>query len=45
VITISGGGTVQVFVMNSGVTFTIEDLTVANGFVSGFFVGSPAAPS
>src|SRR5437867_312460 len=31
VITISGGGTVQIFVVNSGVTFTVENLTIANG--------------
>src|SRR5229473_3588860 len=31
VITISGGGTVGVFSVNSGVTFTVENLTIANG--------------
>src|SRR5947208_9499122 len=35
VITISGGGTVRVFVVNSGVTFTVENLTIANGFTTG----------
>src|SRR5947209_10510046 len=31
VITISGGGTVGVFTVNSGVTFTVQHLTIANG--------------
>src|SRR5262249_16970913 len=31
VITISGGGTVEVFVVKSGVTLTGENLTIANG--------------
>src|SRR5262249_35271576 len=35
VITISGGGTVGVFFVNSGVTFTVQDLTVANGNAGG----------
>src|SRR5437773_5030339 len=35
VITISGGGTVGVFSVNSGVTFAVENLTIANGFASG----------
>src|SRR5438876_14175 len=30
VITISGGGTVQVFVVNTGVTFTVQNLTIAD---------------
>ncbi len=30
-VTISGGGSVQVFVVNSGVTVTLNDLTIANG--------------
>src|SRR5213593_33632 len=38
VITISGGGTVGVFTVNSGVTFTVQHLTIANG--SSGFVGS-----
>src|SRR5947207_3006738 len=38
-ITISGGGTVQVFSVNSGVTFTVKNLTIANG------VGTGGAPS
>src|SRR2546426_1497118 len=31
VITISGGGTVQAFIVNSSVTFTVQNLTIANG--------------
>src|SRR2546430_10248299 len=31
VITISGGNTVGVFSVNFGVTFTVENLTIANG--------------
>src|SRR5207244_321371 len=31
VITISGGGTVTIFSVNSGVTFTVQNLIVANG--------------
>src|SRR5437870_7130974 len=31
VITISGGGTVGVFSVNSGATFTVQNLTIANG--------------
>ena len=31
VITISGGGTVPAFIVNSGVTFTVQNLTIANG--------------
>jgi predicted outer membrane repeat protein len=30
-VTISGGGSVQVFMVNSGVTVTLNDLTIANG--------------
>jgi hypothetical protein len=30
-ITISGGNTVAVFIVNSGVTFTVQNLTIANG--------------
>jgi len=33
VITISGGMMVRVFSVNSGVTFTVENLTIANGSV------------
>ena len=36
-ITISGGGTVQVFVMNSGVTFTIEAPAAAHVQLAGDF--------
>ena len=35
VITISGGGTVGVFSVNSGVTFTVQNLTIANGNAEG----------
>src|SRR5438094_3715282 len=35
VITISGGGTVTIFSVNSGVTFTVQNLIVANGNFSG----------
>jgi len=34
-ITISGGNTVQVFTVNSGVTFTVQNLTIADGKTSG----------
>src|SRR5207244_10828267 len=35
VITISGGNAVGVFSVNSGVTFTVENLTIANGHSTG----------
>src|SRR5438128_1429413 len=34
VITISGGGTAGVFSVNAGITFTVENLTLANGLSS-----------
>src|SRR5262249_62322584 len=34
VITISGGNAVGVFSVNSGVTFTVDNLTIANGYAS-----------
>src|SRR5215472_8750461 len=34
-ITISGGTTVQIFVVNSGVTFTVQNLTITDGKTSG----------
>src|SRR5438552_8565943 len=40
VITISGGGTVQVFGVNPGVTFTVENLTIANGIRPVLFGGA-----
>src|SRR5437867_2899690 len=40
VITISGGGTVGLFTMNSGVMFTVENLTIANGNSASFGGGA-----